>query len=83
MKIVLLSGVPIRSDVEAAPVGIYDVIREDVRQISTVKPVDRIFIERSKMGYRGVLYSSDEHLRESHRRCRQVQPPRQSELEHH
>ena len=59
MKIVLLSGVPIRSDVEAAPVGIYDVIREDVRQISTVKPVDRIFIERSKMGYRGVLYSSD------------------------
>ena len=56
-KLVLLSGRPVRADLEAAPVGIYDFIRDDVREMSTVKPVDRIYVERVVDGYRGVLYS--------------------------
>lgn len=58
-KLVLLSGKPVRGDLEAAPVGVYDVIRDDVRLLSTVKPVDSIHIERSNLGYRGILYSNE------------------------
>lgn len=58
-KVILVNAKPVRGDLEAAPVGIYDVIRDDVRQLSTIKPVDRIFVERTQIGYRGVLYSHD------------------------
>jgi 2'-5' RNA ligase len=58
-KLVLLSGKPTRADIISGPVGYYDGIREDVRKLSTVQPVDRIFIERSEMGYRGVLFSNE------------------------
>jgi len=56
---VILSGHTVRADLEATPIGAFDVIRDDVRMISTVKPVERIFIERTETGYRGVLYSNE------------------------
>lgn len=59
VTVVLLSGAKVQADVEAAPVGIYDIIRQDIRKMSTVQPVDRIFLERTELGYRGVLYSHD------------------------
>jgi len=58
-KLLIVNAKPVRGDLEAAPVGIYDVIRDDVRELSTVKPIDRVFVERTKLGYRGVLYSHD------------------------
>jgi hypothetical protein len=57
--LVILSGNPVRTDLEAAPVGMYDFIRDDLRRISTVQPIDRVFIERTEIGYRGVLYSQE------------------------
>lgn len=58
-KLVLLSGMPMRADLDAAPVGAYDLVRNDIREISTVKPVDRIYVERTERGYRGILYSHE------------------------
>ena len=55
---VLLSGKPVSPD-EAAPVGIFDVIREDLRRISTVQPVNNVYIERTTAGYRGILFSKE------------------------
>jgi 2'-5' RNA ligase/8-oxo-dGTP pyrophosphatase MutT (NUDIX family) len=56
---ILLSGKLIRADVEGAPIGAFDVIRDDVRLLSTIQPVDRVFVERTHTGYRGVLFSNE------------------------
>lgn len=55
---IILSGKRTDTDVEA-PIGIYDVIRADVRRMSSVQPVNRVYIERTDLGYRGVLYSNE------------------------
>lgn len=55
----LLSGQPVDMDKQAAPVGAFDIIRGDVRRLSTVQPVDRIYMERTSIGYRGILYSHE------------------------
>jgi 2'-5' RNA ligase/8-oxo-dGTP pyrophosphatase MutT (NUDIX family) len=60
MTISLLSGVPVCADVEAPPVGAFDVIREDIRVMSMVRPVERIYIERLEIGYRGILFANDQ-----------------------
>ena len=57
MTAVLLSGHRVRADLEESPIGIYDVIRQDVHRLSTIQPVERIYLERTPSGYRGVLYS--------------------------
>lgn len=54
----LLNGIPVDPD-DAAPVGVFDVIREDIRHISTVQPINSVYIERTTAGYRGVLYSNE------------------------
>lgn len=57
--IAILSGIPVRADLEAAPVGAFDFIRDDLRRISTVQPIDRAFVERTDIGYRGIIYSKE------------------------
>ena len=59
MTHVILSGKRVDADLEAAPVGAFDVIRDDLRMISTVRPIDRVFVERTETGYRGVLFSKE------------------------
>lgn len=59
-KTVILSGVPVRADLESTPVGIFDDARIEVRKLSTVTPVEEIFLERVPTGYRGVLWSKKE-----------------------
>lgn len=56
-RAVILSGKNVRADIKSARVGIYDEIREDVRQFATVQPVDEVVIERTKTGWQGLLYS--------------------------
>lgn len=56
---VILSGKPVYADLEGIPVGAYDVIRDDIRHISTVQPVNRVFVERTEAGYRGIIYSHE------------------------
>lgn len=59
MTQIILNGRPINADVEAAPVGAFDVIRSDIRKLSSVQPVNRVFVERSDVGYRGVMFSNE------------------------
>jgi hypothetical protein len=53
----ILSGRTVRADLKAARVGVYDDIREDIREFSSVQPVDEVVIERTKTGWQGLLYS--------------------------
>lgn len=55
-RLVLLSGRAAKQ-ADEPPIGIYDSVRADVRRMSSVQPVDQVFIERHDQGYRGVLYS--------------------------
>ena len=56
-KALLVGGKRVRGDVFAPTVGYYDKLREDVRRLSTVKPVEKIALEPCIAGYRGVLVS--------------------------
>lgn len=54
---VWVGGEKVDGTLDAAPVGVFDVIRVDVRKLSTVQPVEKVVLERCQTGFRGVLYS--------------------------